>query len=146
MRHILNMGTLLAVTLSLIATGCATTGSGMSDEDQIRALLGQWKEGILAKDAGKIMAAYSENFAHDGYDYQAKDKAGLREFIDSSIDQGAFDNVELSMEYTDIVIKDGTATVFPIEYTNWEGSVTMELTLAKKDGSWLITDMAIEGM
>ncbi|MFO7975021.1 MAG: nuclear transport factor 2 family protein [Candidatus Hydrogenedentota bacterium] len=146
MRHILNMGILLGITAILVASGCATTGSGVSDEEQIRALLGQWKEGILAKDADKLMATYSEDFAHEGYDYQAEDKAGLREFIESGIDEGRFDDVELNMEYTDIVIEDGTATVYPIEYTIWEGTVTIELILTKEEGGWLITDMAIEGM
>jgi hypothetical protein len=146
MRHVLNMGILLGITAVLVAGGCATTGSGLSDEDQIRALLGQWKEGILAKDADRIMATYSENFAHDGYDYQAEDKAGLREFIEGGIEQGSFDDVELDMEYMTIEIADGTATVYPIEYTIWEGTVTIELTLAKEEAGWLITDMAIEGM
>lgn len=146
MRHVLNMGILLGITVLLAAGGCATTGSGVSDEDQIGAVLGQWKEGILAKDADKIMATYSENFAHDGYDYQGKDKAGLREFIESGIDEGRFDDVELKMEYTDIAIEEDTATVYPIDYTIWEGTVTIELILTKEDAGWLITDMAIEGM
>lgn len=146
MRHVLNMGILLGITVLLAAGGCATTDSGVSDEDQIGAVLGQWKAGILAKDADKIMATYSENFAHDGYDYQAKDKAGLREFIKSGIDEGRFDNVELKMEYTDIAIEEDTATVYPIDYTIWEGTVTIELILTKEDAGWLITDMAIEGL
>ena len=146
MKHILNMGILLGITAVFIASGCATTGSGLSDEEQIRALLGQWKEGILAKDADKIMATYSENFTHDGYEYQADNKAALRGFIEGGIDQGTFDDVELSMEYMDIVIEDGTATVYPIEYTIWEGTVTIELILAKEQAGWRITDMAIEGM
>ena len=146
MRHILNMGILLGITAVLVAAGCATTGSGLSDEEQIHALLGQWKEGILAKDVDKLMATYSDDFAHDGYEYQAEDKAALREFLEGGIEQGTFDDVELNMEYTDIVIEDGTATVYPIEYTIWEGTVTIELTLAEEEAGWLITDMAIEGM
>lgn len=146
MRHILHWGILFAAMTTLLAGGCATTGSGVSDEDQIGALLGQWKEAILAKDADKIMATYSENFAHDGYDYQARNKAGLREFIDGSIAQGAFDSVDVSMQYMTIKIEEDKATVYPIEYTNWEGSVTMKLVLAKERAGWLITDMAIEGL
>ena len=92
------------------------------------------------------MATYSEDFAHDGYEYQAEDKAALREFIEGGIERGSFDDVKLSREYTEIIIEGGKATVFPIEYTNWEGTVTIELTLAKNEAGWLITDMAIEGM
>ncbi len=146
MRRILNMGILFGMTAVLVAGGCATTGSGVSDEDQIGAVLGQWKEGILAKDADKIMATYSENFAHDGYEYQAENKAGLREFIEGGIDQGRFNSVEINMDDMSVTIEDSTATVYPIEYTIWEGTVTIELILAKEQGGWLITDMAIEGM
>jgi hypothetical protein len=130
----------------IVAGGCATTGSGMSDSEQIDVLLGKWQEAILAKDVDKLMATHSESFAHDGYDYEAENKAGLREYIEGSIDQGGFDDVEVSMEYTDIVIEEDTATVYPIEYTNWEGSITIELTLAREEAGWLITDMAIEGL
>ena len=146
MRHILNMGILLGMTAVLVAGGCATTGSGVSDEEQIRALLGQWKEAVQAADADRLMATYSENFAHDGYEYEAEDKAGLREYIEQSIDEGGFDDVELYMDDADIAIEEGTATVYPIDYTVAEGTITIELTLTKEKAGWLITDMAIEGL
>lgn len=146
MRHFLNTGILFATTIAIAASGCATTHSGTSDEDQIRALLGQWKEAVLAAEADKLMATYSEDFAHDGYDYQAKDKAGLREFIDGAMEQGNFDDVELNMSYMAIEIEDGTATVYPIEYTIWEGTATIELTLTEEETGWFITGMDIEGM
>ena len=81
------MGTLLAVTAALVAGGCAIVGG--SDGDQIAALLGEWNEAILAKDSDRLMATYSENFAHDGYEYDAVDKAGVREYIEDSIARGA---------------------------------------------------------
>jgi len=117
MRHILNVGIILGMAVILVTGGCSTTGTGVSDADQIGALLGQWKVGILAADADKIMATYSENFAHDGYEYDAEDKAGLRKYIEDSIAQGGFDDVEVNMEDVDIAIEEGVATVYPIEYT-----------------------------
>jgi ketosteroid isomerase-like protein len=146
MKQILNVGILLAVAAVLVTSGCATTGSGASDGDQIGALLGEWKAAILAKDADRLMATYSEDFAHDGYEYDAEDKAGLREYIEGSIDQGGFDDVEVDMENAEIAIEEGTATVYPIGYTNWEGSITIELTLTKENAGWLIIDMVIEGL
>jgi len=146
MRHILSVGILLGIAAILVTSGCATTGSGASDGDQIGALLGQWKAAVLAVDADKIMATYSENFSHDGYEYDAEDKAGLREYVEVSIAQGNFDDVEVYMEDADIAIEEGTATVYPIEYTNWEGTITIELTLTKEKAGWLINDMVIEGL
>jgi hypothetical protein len=142
----LNVGTLLGMAAVLVTSGCATSGGGLSDSDQIAALLGHWKEAILAKDADRLMATYSENFAHDGYEYDAEDKAGLREYIEDSIAQGGFDDVEVYWEDADIVIEKGAATVYPIDYTVPEGSIAIELTLTKEKTGWLITDMVIEGL
>ena len=146
MRHILNVGILLGMVAILVTSGCSTTGSGVSDSDQITALLGQWKAGILAADADTIMATYSENFAHDGYEYDAEDKAALREYIEGSIAQGGFDGVALDMEDVDIAIEEGAATAYPIGYTVAEGTITIELILTKEKADWLITDMVIEGL
>jgi len=50
------------------------------------------------------------------------------------------------MEDVDIVIEKGVATVHPIDYTVPEGSITIELTLAKEKAGWLVTDMVVEGL
>lgn len=146
MRQILNMGILLGMAAVLVTSGCATTGRGLSDADQIGALLEEWKEAILAVDADRLLATHSENFAHEGYEYDAEDKAGLREYLEGSIAQGNFDDVEVDMEGVEIAIEEGVATVYPIGYTNWEGSITIGLTLTKEKAGWLITDMLLEGM
>jgi len=146
MRQVFNMWILVGMAVLLVTSGCATSGRGLSDTDQIGALLGEWKAAILAKDADRLMATYSEDFAHDGYEYDAEDKAGLREYIEGSIDQGGFDDVEVSMENAEIAIEEGVATVYPIGYTNWEGSITIGLTLTKERAGWLIIDMVIEGL
>ncbi len=136
---------LLALGLTV---GCATnySGKGPSDEDSIAALLKSWEAGILAADADKILATYSEKFAHTGYDYSAPNKAALREFLLGGIDEGNFDDVELDFEYAETEIEGGEATIFPIDYTIAEGSISIELTAKKEDGAWLITDMEIEGL
>jgi len=146
MRQMFSVGILVAMAAVLVTSGCATSGSGVSDTDQIRALLEEWKEAILAEDADRLLATYSENFAHDGADYDAEDKTGLRDFIDWGIQGDRYADAEINIEDADIAIEEGTATVSPIGYTNWEGTVTIELTLAKEKAGWLITDMHIEGL
>jgi hypothetical protein len=137
-----------AALLVLLETLSGDKGavSALSDEEQIEALLEEWKEAILAKDVDTFMAAHSEDFAHDGYEYAADSKAELKEFIEGSIEQGGWDDVEISMDDADLVIEDGEATIYPIDYTNWEGHITIELVLAKEESAWLITDMYIEGL
>jgi hypothetical protein len=144
MKHLLNAGTLL-VLLALITVGCATSG-GASNEEQINALLGDWKAAILAIDLDDFMATYSANFAHDDYDYEAEDYAGLREYIETSMDEGGFDDVEVILEDMEIEIEDETAAVYPIDYVTPEGTLTIELTLTKEKAGWLITDMMLEGL
>ncbi len=139
----------VAGLLALVLTvGCATTYSskGPSDDESIAALLKSWESGVLAADTDKILATYSDKFAHTGYDYSAPDKAALREFLLGGIEEGTFDDVELDFEYAETEIDGGVATVFPIEYTIAEGTVSIELTAKKEEGSWLFTDMEIEGL
>jgi len=138
--------TLLALVALGLAAGCATGTKGASDEEQIQALLDTWEAGILAKDVGKIMATISEEFTHDGYEYEAPDKATLQEFIEASIDEGNLDDVEISLEDAQISIDGASATVYPIDYTNIYGTVTFELVATKEKGGWLFTDMIIEGL
>jgi hypothetical protein len=132
----------------LLAMGCATTYSskGPSDEESIATLLKSWEAGVMAADADKILATYSDKFAHTGYDYSAPDKAALREFLLGGIDEGNFDDVELDFEYAETEIEGGVATIFPIEYTIAEGTISIELTAKKEGSAWLFTDMEIEGL
>jgi len=146
MRQVFNMWILVGMAAVLVTSGCATSGRGLSDTDQIGALLEEWKAAILAEDADRLLATYSENFAHDGDEYDAEDKAGLREFIDWGIEGDRYADAEIDIEHAGIAIEEGTATVYPIEFTNWEGTVTIKLTLAKEKAGWLITDMLIEGL
>lgn len=137
-----------AALLTLLETmrGSEGAASDLSDEEQIEALLEEWKEAVLDDDVDRFMATHSENFAHDGYEYAADSKAELREFIESSRDQGAWEQVELSLEDAEIEIDGDEASVHPIDFANWQGSITIELVLAKEEEGWLITDMHIEGL
>ncbi|MCP4643876.1 MAG: nuclear transport factor 2 family protein [bacterium] len=146
MKRILNLATLLALATVLVTSGCTTTAGGPSDDAQIAALLDQWKQAVLQADADKLMTTYSANFAHDGYDYDAEDKAALKAYIDGAISEGAFADVDVSVEDADVEIEEGVATVYPIDYTIAEGSIMIELTLTKESAGWLITDMLLEGM
>ncbi|MFA6244444.1 MAG: hypothetical protein WC655_26105 [Candidatus Hydrogenedentales bacterium] len=92
------------------------------------------------------MATYSSNFAHDGYDYDAKDKAGLKAYLEGAIDEGLFKDVELSLDDAAIEIDGASASVYPIEYAISEGIISIKLILTKEDVGWLITDMDLIGL
>ena len=132
--------------LPAVAVGCATSAKGPSDAEQVGALLGVWKAGILAKDVNKIMSTYSEAFSHDGYEYDAESKAALREYIEGSIDEGNFDDVEVEIESADITIDGSNANIYPIDFSTYQGTVSIELIATQEKGGWRFTDMMIEGL
>jgi len=124
-----------------LAAGCAGRG-GPSDEDLIIGQVEAWKAGLVAHDIAQIMAPFSEKFAH----YETGDKAGLQDFMEGAIDMGYLDDVEVFHEEAEITIEDGVATVYPIDLSSSAGSVTIEFTLTKEDGGWMMTGMDIEGL
>lgn len=146
MTKTINSLTLVTTLVLALALGCATGTKGLSDAEQIAALLGTWEQGILDQDVDKLMTLYSEDFSHDGYDYDAAGKEELREFVEYSIDEGNFDDVEISFDSADTEIEGNTAVVYPIDYATTAGAITIELELTKEKAGWLITDMAIEGL
>lgn len=146
MKVLLTRTGFLAILGGFIASGCSTLSSGPSDEALIAALLNQWEQGVREADVDKLMATFSDDFAHDGSDYQAKDTAALREFIEGSIDEGLFKDVELSLDDAEIKVNGDSASVYPIDYATLYGGITIELTLDKEGKDWLITDMELIGM
>lgn len=137
----------IAGMLALVVTaGCATTGSGGNDEGEIRAFLAEWESAILSANVEKMLATTSENFSHDGFEYEAESKDDFRDFVEQGIDAGNFDDVEISFDGADITFENGTANVYPIDYDTSLGAVVIGLTLVKEKGQWLVCDMDIEGM
>ena len=59
-----------ALLATVLMFGCAT-GGGASDEEQIQALLQKWEQAAVAADMDAVTLLYSDDFAHDGYDYDA---------------------------------------------------------------------------
>lgn len=138
---------MVVIALAAVAlAGCATGGKGPSDEEQIQALVAAWKAAVIAKNTDAIMATCSEAFSHAGYEYDAADKAALREFVDDCDDMGYFDDVEISCDGASTAIDGASATVTGIEFSNNQGSVTVDLVLKKEKAGWLITDMTIHGL
>jgi ketosteroid isomerase-like protein len=118
----------------VLLCGCATFGKGPSDEELIAATMAKWAAGLAAKDADKVMATYSENFATP----DLPDKAAMRELIDMAIDQGYLDDAEVNTDEAKTVIEGNKATVGPVELSGAMGSMMLDFTLQKEGGAWLI--------
>ena len=101
--------------------------------------LANWKAATLIGDFAKIMASISDNFSHSGYDYEAESKVALKEFMNGMIAEG-------NLEDADIEINGAGSIVYPIDFANNYGAVTIELTLTKEGKACMVTDMRIEGL
>ena len=131
---------LYTMAVAAMVAGCAT-GGGVDNEALIRQTLGGWTEGVTGGDIEKVMAAYSENFDH----YEYGKKASLKQFLGGLMDQGQFDNAEVSLDDAEITIEGDTAKVYPVDLEASFGGATLELTLKREDdGVWRITTMEVE--
>lgn len=131
MKNMLKFGA-IAVLLSL--AGCQLMG-GPDPEEQIAELLATFEELMEAQDIDGALALYADDFTST----QGMDKQALGDFMQGAKDQGALNGIEISIENTEIVIKeDGTATAGPIQITASAFSISQMLTLINVDGTWLV--------
>jgi hypothetical protein len=70
----------------------------------------------------------------------------MREYIEGSIAEGVYDDLEIMYEPDVITIEGGKAEVYPIDWTCSLGSATIGLTLRKEGGTWRIIDAIVEEM
>ncbi len=131
MKNMLKFGA-IAVLMSL--AGCQLMG-GPDPEEQIAELLATFEELMEAQDIDGALALYADDFTST----QGMNKQALGDFMQGAKDQGALNGIEISIENTEIVIKeDGTATAGPIQITASAFSISQMLTLINVDGTWLV--------
>jgi len=125
----------LGVLAVVLVCGCIGM-RGPSDEELIANTMTTWQEAIMAPDVETLMATYSEEYETS----EVPDKESMRQFMEMIADQGYLDDMEVSMEEAETVIDGETATVSPVEIGTAMGSMTIEFTLQKEDGAWLIVN------
>ena len=113
-------------------------------EEEVMAAVNDIIAAIKAGEVEKVLGFISEDF----YQPQVGDKEAVKEYAKMGKDMGYLDDVpatikqyeaELSLEDTEVELKDGEATVYPIDATTNQGSATVELVLKKEaDGTWRI--------
>ena len=130
-------------TLVALAFGFAASGCGGSDDDRLQASIKIWKEGALAKDVDKIMSIVSTSFSHSGPGYEAGSTPELREYLVRSINEGNFDDVDVSLDKMKIEIKGAEASAYPIGWKTPKSSIMLKLIFTKEGDTWRLTDMVI---
>lgn len=133
MKWIAKTGVMAIAVMAMV--GCATGGSGMSDEDQIAAIAMDWEKAILAQD----MSLSIDHYADDYEDAESGSKAEYEEWISGIMDQGFLDGAEVDRSDAKITLNSETeATYGPIDLSSDAGGWTIDMYLSKEDGAWKI--------
>jgi hypothetical protein len=123
-----------ALSLVVLASGCAGGSKGPSDEELIQTILNDGNAALLAKDIPKATMSYSDDFTWD--------QGGKQEYIDfltTAKDGGFLDDMTIDMSKSVTVIDGMMATAGPIVAAGTFGELTLNFTLEKRDGTWVIT-------
>jgi len=131
---------LLALLVFAVA-GCVTA-KGPSDEELVKAATNTFIQGLVTKNPDAALTVVSPHFYHA----DAGDKAGMRNFIADAIDSGYLDDAEADVSAAEYTLEEDKAKVYPVVLNTAAGSATLGIELTKKDGTWLITGMDVEGV
>lgn len=127
---------LLLVIAGLFIAGCATTAK-MTPQEAAAKATNDWAEALGTGDIEAIMASFSENFEHSEWG----DKAGAKQFLQSALDMGYLDGVEIDLTDAEYAVDGDTVTVYPVDLTSSAGAVTIELVFTKEKGGYMITGL-----
>lgn len=121
----------VVVLAAALIGGCQM---GPTDEALINTTIGTWKTAMIAQDLDKIMETYSEDFES----MEGGDKEASREFLEGFFEQGYVDNAEVDLEEAETKIEENEAEVSGVELILEQGTITLDFTLQKEEGNWLI--------
>ncbi|MBW7989317.1 MAG: nuclear transport factor 2 family protein [Planctomycetes bacterium] len=129
---ILSLGLLVFVA---VFCGCQTPVKGPSDKQLINTTMTEWKAALEAKDLGRLMALFSDNYVSSS----GSSKVAMRESMAGAIERGSLDNIEIKIENAKTTLVGDQATFGPVEITSDKrGTLTIEYTLQREDVKWLI--------
>lgn len=86
--------------------------------------------------------------AEDFESAEGRDKAAMRNFLDGLVVQGYLSNVDMVLDDTEVVIVGGRPAAYPVRITDpflSKEGIAVEVTLARRDGHWLIVRTRQEG-
>lgn len=124
----------------LVLGGCATTGGGMTPEEEIRAKLEPWSQAFVALDLDAVMTFYSEDFSS----YENSNKAALRDYLQGAIDMGYLSDATVDISETVVTVDGNTAEAGPVSLHAAFGGAVINLTLKKEADGWKIVDQEVQ--
>jgi ketosteroid isomerase-like protein len=128
----------IALTVSVmgaLAFGCASL-SRSDPAEEVLATMKAYIESMAAQDVDALVAFFSEDWEGEG----GVGKEVLRGYFEGQIDQGLYDDIEVILDDTEVVVDGNTATMGPVDYESSQGSSAYEYEMTKEaDGVWRCT-------
>ncbi len=126
---------MLAVTVALVASGCAMLQGGPSDEETLCKLLETYTTAMQAGDVDTLIPLYSTSYETERGDYE-ESMERMRQFVPRFAEW----DVDMSAEAAEVKVDGDTASVGPINFESERGAwSTTLLTTKEEDGCWRIT-------
>ncbi len=125
----------LAVSVVLVASGCAMLQGGPSDEEALHKLLETYTTAMQAGDVDTVIPLYSTSYETERGDYE-QSMERMRQFVPRFAER----DIDLSTESAEVTVDGDTASVGPINFESERGGWNTTLLTAKEeDGCWRIT-------
>ncbi len=112
------------------------TPAVQKEKDVISQLLIDLQKAFAALNVDKMMTFYSEYYLGS----HGENKQEVRELMQTMVDSGAISGKEMSVKNAYIRVSGDSATVAPIKYSAMIGSLKIENTLKKINGTWKLTN------
>jgi hypothetical protein len=120
----------------------ATPDSPAKVSEQALAMVKKWIEAAKAKNVDAMMSVFSDKFSNVQYG----DKAGMKDFLKQAMDMGYLDDVKVKMDKAEVQMKDGKASIYPIDIEGTFGSATLEFVAVQENGEWKLIGLDISGV
>lgn len=110
--------------------------AGGIPEEAVRAVAEKYKKVTEANDLEGQFALYSDDFESNW-----GDKAATKAFLDAAKAQGYMEGIQVDLSEIKIEVDGDKAKVTGIQSGSKAGAADMDLTLEKRGGNWIITEL-----
>jgi hypothetical protein len=123
--------------VGILATGCATTPKGPTDQEQISKRIQEGVSAIKAKNWNSFEGMISASFSSSA----VPDKASLLVFLKNADTMGYLENLDIDLSAAEINVQGDKATVTPVTANGNFGSITLDFTGVKEKGVWVVNGL-----
>ncbi|MHC4457027.1 MAG: YybH family protein [Planctomycetota bacterium] len=121
----------VSVLVAVLICGCQM---GSAEKELINGTMAEWEKAFTDQDIEKYLSMYSDDYESE----RGFGKEDIRGFMESGVEEGFIENIEVDIENATTTIKGDKAYFSPVVWSSDRGSMSVEFTLQKEDGTWRI--------